>query len=106
MSLNLYLKLLDQLDRDFQKAGIAIDITEAMKPAKLVEELGSVLTELIHNDFQGYLNLLYIVDVPESEMQLTNVTGASEIAKLAAFLLLKREWQKVWMRSRYEGENG
>ena len=52
--------------------------------------------------FAEYLNLLYIVDVPEREFQYIEVTDAVEVADQVTFLILKREYQKVWYRNKYK----
>ena len=51
--------------------------------------------------FSEYLNLLYVVDVPESQFKQIEITDAVEVADQMTFLILKREYQKVWYRNKY-----
>jgi len=45
--------------------------------------------------------LLYIVDVPEHQIKNIKETDLERLVPQVAFLILKREWQKVWFKSRY-----
>jgi hypothetical protein len=56
---------------------------------------------LIQYKFAEYLNLLYIVDVPEDQVKKLDGSDIAELAKQVAFLVLKREWMKVWFRNKY-----
>jgi hypothetical protein len=56
---------------------------------------------LIQYKFAEYLNLLYIVDVPEDQIKKLDGSDIAELSKQVAFLLLKREWMKVWFRNKY-----
>ena len=48
-----------------------------------------------------YLNLLYIIDVPEKVVKAIEATDVVEISEQVTFEILKREWQKVWFRNEY-----
>ena len=69
------------------------------------EELRAILHEkiyyLIMERFADYLNLLYVVDVPEKAFKEIQVTDVVEVAEQVSFLILKRELQKVWLKERY-----
>jgi hypothetical protein len=39
--------------------------------------------------------------VPEKEIKALNGGDIAELSEQVAFLILKREWQKVWFRNRY-----
>jgi hypothetical protein len=56
---------------------------------------------LIQYKFAEYLNLLYIVDVPEEQVKSLDGSDILELSKQVAFLVLKREWMKVWFRNKY-----
>ena len=51
--------------------------------------------------YPEYLNLLYIVDVPEEQIKQLDGSDLVQLAEEVAFVLLKREWQKVWYRAKY-----
>ena len=56
---------------------------------------------LIQYKFTEYLNLLYIIDVSEQEIKKLDGSDLVFLAEQVAFLILKREWQKVWFRNKY-----
>ena len=55
--------------------------------------------KLIQYKFAEYLNLLYIIDVPEDQVKKLDGTDITQLAEQVTFLILKREWQKVWFRN-------
>lgn len=97
----LYQKLVVQLQKDFSLANVDIDLLPDTDPAELKKLLHEKLYYLILEKFAEYLNLLYVIDVPEKafkDMQLTDIVDVSEQVTL---LVLKRELQKVWLKTRY-----
>lgn len=103
----LYEKLVDQLEKDFVLANIHIDLgpaamQETIVPANLKSTLHEKVYYLIMERFSDYLNLLYIIDVPEKEVKEIQAVDAVEIAGQVSFLILKRAWQKVWLRAQYD----
>ena len=54
----------------------------------------------LHHAFNEYLNLLHAVDVSENKIKSIDSEDSTDIAKYASYLILKREWQKVWYRNR------
>ncbi|WP_367279599.1 hypothetical protein [Ulvibacterium sp.] len=97
----LYDKLVIQLEKDFGLANIPIDFSLDVEPADLRATLHEKVYFLILEKFVDYLNLLYIVDVPEKDFKEIQVTDAVEVAEQVSFLILKRELQKVWLKARY-----
>lgn len=95
----LYKMLIEQLEKDFNFSGIALNIRKNCAPEKLVESLENRLKQLINSDFTGYLNLLYRIDVSETEIRKTDGSNIDVLVNQVCFLILRREWQKVWMRS-------
>jgi len=47
------------------------------------------------------LNLLYIIDVSEDQIKILDGFDRIQLAEQVSFLILKREWQKVWFRKFY-----
>lgn len=97
---NLYIKLIEQLNKDFNLANEAIDIPEHTSAESLKSILHEKVYRLIQNKFTEYLNLLYIIDVSESEIKKLDGSDISILSGQVAFLILKREWQKVWFRNK------
>lgn len=63
--LDLYNKLIDQLNKDFLLANIDLDFHQDNLPSSLKLMLHETIYGLIQHQFANYLNLLYIIDVPE-----------------------------------------
>ena len=97
---NLYLKLIEQINKDFNLANESIDLGQDIKPEELKSELHEKIYRLIQYKFAEYLNLLYIVDVPEDQVKKLDGSDILELSKQVAFLVLKREFQKVWFKNR------
>jgi len=100
-SLQLYQKLIHQLNKDFLYANIDLDFDEEILPTSLKVLLHETVYKLIQEKFAEYLNLLYIIDVPEHQIKALDGTDTLEMSSQVAFLILKREWQKVWFRNKY-----
>lgn len=98
---NLYLKLIEQINKDFNLANESIDFPMSTKPDDLKIQLHEKIYRLIQYKFAEYLNLLYIIDVPEDQIKKLDGSDISALAGQVSFLILKREWMKVWFRNRY-----
>lgn len=92
----LYLKLIEQLNKDFQTAGIEDFFSLEITPKQLINKLQNSIIRLIHSNYSEYLNLMYRIDVSENQLKQIDVSEIEQIA----YLILKREWQKVWIRSK------
>ncbi len=97
----LYDKLVRQLIKDFELANVSHDLREGIGPKELQRFLKEKLYVLLLEEFPEYLNLMYIIDVPEQAFQQIEVTDAVEVAEQITFLILRREWQKVWLKANY-----
>ena len=98
---NLYQKLIEQINKDFNLANEGIDFPASTKPEELKVQLHEKIYRMIQYKFAEYLNLLYIIDVSEAQIKLLDCSDISELSVQVSFLILKREWQKVWFRNRY-----
>ena len=98
---NLYSKLVEQINKDFNLANEGIDFPMSIAPEELKIQLHEKIYRLIQYKFAEYLNLLYIIDVPENEIKQLDGSDIVELAGQVSFLILKREWQKVWFRNNY-----
>ena len=99
--LQLYKKLVEQLNKDFLLANINIDFHENILPSSLKLILHETIFDLIQNKFTDYLNLLYIIDVSEKQIKSLDSEDTLSLSEQVSFLILKREWQKVWYRNNY-----
>ncbi len=98
---NLYLKLIEQINKDFNLANEPIDFPMSTSPQELKIQLHEKIFRLIQYKFAEYLNLLYIIDVSENEIKKLDGSDLVNLSEDVAFLILKREWQKVWFRNKF-----
>ncbi|WP_298221946.1 hypothetical protein [Flavobacterium sp.] len=98
---NLYLKLIEQINKDFNLANEGIDFPLSTKPHELKVQLHEKIYRLIQYKFAEYLNLLYIIDVPEDQIKKLDGSDIVELSEQVSFLILKREWMKVWFRNKF-----
>lgn len=98
---SLYFKLIEQINKDFNLANEAVDFPQSTTPYELKVQLYEKIYRLIQYKFAEYLNLLYIIDVAEDQIKRLDGSDIVELSEQVAFLILKREWQKVWYRNRY-----
>ena len=99
---SLYLNLIEQLNKDFNLANEGIDFPLSILPEELKIQLQEKIYRMIQYKFAEYLNLLYIIDVPENEIKQLDGSDLIILAEEVSFLILKREWQKVWFRNFYK----
>ena len=97
--LHLYKKLIFQLNKDFQRANIDLGFHEDVVPTSLKLILQETIYNLIQDKFSEFLNLLYIIDVPENKVKELDGEDTLKLSEEVSFLILKREWQKVWLRN-------
>jgi hypothetical protein len=98
----LYVNLIAQMNKDFNLANEAVDFSLSLSPNELKIQLHEKIYRLIQYKFAEYLNLLYIIDVSEDEIKKLDGSDLVILAEEVAFLILKREWQKVWFRNKYK----
>jgi hypothetical protein len=98
----LYQQLILQLNKDFNLANEGIDFPMSISPEELKIQLHEKIYRLIQYKFAEYLNLLYIIDVSEDQIKKLDGSDLVVLAEQVAFLILKREWQKVWFRNKYK----
>ncbi|WP_047548358.1 hypothetical protein [Psychroserpens sp. Hel_I_66] len=98
---NLYHKLIKQINKDFLLANIDLDFEENILPTSLKYLLHEVVFKLINEKFAEYLNLLYIIDVSEEKIKQLDGSDSLKLSDQVTFLILQREWQKVWYRNAY-----
>ena len=92
---SLYLKLIEQINKDFNLANEGIDFPLSVSPDELQIQLHEKIYRMIQYKFAEYLNLLYIIDVSEIEIKKLDGSDLVILAEQVSFLILKREWQKV-----------
>lgn len=99
---SLYTKLIEQINKDFNLANEGIDFPASTTPHELKIQLHEKIYRLIQYKFAEYLNLLYIIDVPEDQIKQLDGSDLVELSEQVSFLILKREWMKVWFRNKFK----
>jgi hypothetical protein len=99
--LSLYKKLIKQLNKDLLYANIDLVFDEEVLPTSLKLLLHETIYRLIQEKFSVYLNLLYIIDVSEQKVKKLDGNDILKLSEEVTFLILQREWQKVWLRNKY-----
>lgn len=99
--LNLYQKLIEQLNKDLALANVDLEFDSEILPTSLKVMLHELVYKLVQEKFMDYLNLLYIIDVSEAKVRELDGSDTVIMAEQVAFLILQREWQKVWFRNTY-----
>ena len=94
---DLYKKLIEQLNKDFQMSGIEEEFSLKTTPKFLISQLQRSIYKLINSNYSEYLNLMYRIDVSENQLKKIDVSDVDQIG----YVILKREWQKVWIRSKF-----
>tara|TARA_R110002012_G_scaffold158258_4_gene319645 strand:+ start:416 stop:775 length:360 start_codon:yes stop_codon:yes gene_type:complete len=100
--LQLYKKLVLQLNKDLLYANVDLEFDEEVLPSSLKFILHEKVYNLIQLKFADYLNLLYIIDVSEEKIKSLNGDDTIQLAEDVSFLILQREWQKVWFKNKYK----
>jgi hypothetical protein len=90
------------LEKDFTLSNESITIPIDTTPEDLMSILHQKVYHLISFKFNEYLNLLYIIDVSENEIKQLDGSDLSILSKQVAFLILKREWQKVYYKNKFK----
>ncbi len=100
-TLDLYQKLILQLNKDLLYANVDLEFDEETLPTSLKLVLHETIFHLIQNKFSDYLNLLYIIDVSEIKIRALDGSDTLKLSEDVTFLILQREWQKVWYKAKY-----
>lgn len=98
---SLYENLINQLVKDFELSGFVLKIDITSSPQELLTELQYQVYQLMLHNFDGFLQLLYRVDVSEHAIQSDKTQDIDEMTQKATYVILKREWQKVYFKNQF-----
>lgn len=99
--LKLYKALIIQLNKDLSLANIDLEFDTEVLPTSLKLLLKEEVYRLIQDKFTEYLNLLYVIDVSEAKVKALDGDDTVKLSEDITFLILQREWQKVWYKANY-----
>lgn len=97
-----YTKVILQLIKDFKLANVPVKLTILITPEDLKRELHEKIYYLLMEKGNDYLNLMYVVDVPEKALEFSKQADVVEFAEMATFFVLRRELQKVRLKEEFE----
>lgn len=98
---DLYVELIQQLNKDFTLSNIDVTLTEEIVPSDLKNQLYVIMSGLIQNNFDFFLNLLYRIDLSEYNVRKASNQEFEKYVEMVVFLILKRECQKIWLKRKY-----
>jgi len=101
ISENLFIKIIQQLNKDFLLANISHHFSEAISPSELKNTLTTILNKMMVNNYDDYLNLIYRIDISEKDLVKVKGQTLNLIVEEIAYLILKREYQKVWFKNKF-----
>jgi hypothetical protein len=99
-SKNLYQNLIKQINKDFQLSNLNNCFEQTLTPLQLKESLSKVVQLMMTTTYDDYLNFMYRVDVPEKELLEIKSDNLEKVIAQITFLILKREYQKIWFKSK------
>ncbi len=85
---------------------MALQLPEKISFAELEEKLSASINQLIQNNFEKLVSLLYRIDVSERKLKNLLQDHANENAgKIIAQLIIERQLEKIALRKKYKKEN-
>ena len=82
---------------------LAIELPEKISFKEIREQISQNVNNLIVNDFQKLVSILYRVDVSESKLkQLLKEENHEEAGKIIAELIIERQLQKIKTRQQFK----
>ena len=98
----LLIELIRQINKDCELSNLNFYIKESEELELIIEALQKLILNLLEQNYEGYLRLIYRIDLAEKELLLIQKEAFEERIQRLAFSILKREYQKVWFRFRYK----
>lgn len=88
------------------KQMLGIDLPGKISLESLEEKLGEHINQLILDDFQKLVSLLYRVDVDESKIKrILRENQGKDAGNILAVLIIERQLQKIISRKQYKPED-
>ena len=81
---------------------VDIDLSEDISKNELQQKLTAFINELIVNDFQRLITILYRIDVDEKKLKRILLENAgTDAGEIIATLVIEREIQKIETRKQF-----
>ena len=85
---------------------MALELPEKISFSELVEKLSAMVNQLIQNNFEKLVSLLYRIDVSEKKLKTLLHDNANETAgKIIALLIIERQLEKIALRKKYKKDS-
>ena len=97
----LFEQLVAQVLKDFSRAGTVLHISKDMGGEEVKNAVQKKIGHLYSEQYDTYLSVMYIIDVSERELAQLPNEREGFVAEAVTFLILKREFQKVMLKARY-----
>ena len=82
------------------------DFPEVISEEQLLQRLSFFINDLIQNDFQNLVTILYKVDVNENKLkQLLLENAGEDTALIIAALIIERQLQKIETRKQFSSKS-
>ena len=98
---NWYKDVVDQLQKDFMLANIAIKLDVKLSPVKLKAILQEKIYVLLMEKYSKFLNLMYVMDIPESELINTRWEDVVATSRQTTNLIINRIYKKIAVRKKF-----
>ncbi len=92
-------KIISQLNKDLNLSGNDFELQISLSSKQLIESLGSFVRYSLEKNVEGLMNLLYRVDVPESEIREA-FKEINQLDEKLVYYILSKEYFKIYLRNR------
>jgi hypothetical protein len=92
--------VLEQINKDFALQGVQI-IAPTTDYLAFLEEIRSLVADMVTNDVTGLAALLYRIDIPERVVNDALLNSEQDSDVLLIKLIAKREYEKVLSRRKW-----
>jgi len=96
----LFEQLIQQLNKDFYRATQEEVVSSNVSFIELVNNLEIKLKTLIDQHPTKLSTLLYLIDIPETEVHHNLKENPDQMIEVLTYLILKRECLKVYFRNK------
>ena len=95
------------IKKDFQLTDDVLSLPdkESLQYENVLMQMTKIVDHLLSTDFNGLINILYRIDVPEEKLKKALAKNALQPSKTIAELIIQRELQKVALRKKYSAES-
>ena len=85
---------------------MAIDLPEKISFEEIREQLSQNINDLIVNDFQKLVSILYRIDISESKLkQLLKEENHEDAGRIITDMIIERQLQKIKTRQQFKQSN-